>query len=54
MALSGISQGNPVWSGTINAGNPTPYYWNDINAFNPDKSAQGGLMFDVSMSNGSS
>lgn len=54
MALSGISQGNPVWSGTINAGDPTPYYWNDINAYNPGQTAQSGLIFDVSMSNGSS
>lgn len=50
---SGV-QGTFKFSGSIDAGTPTPYYWNDINAYNPGQTAQSGLIFDVSMSNGSS
>ena len=54
LTMTSISQGTPTFSGTIDAGSPTPYYWNDINAYNPDKSAQNALKFNLSTSDGGS
>ena len=50
---AGVKEYQGTWTGYLETSTTNPVYWNDINAYYPDGTTQNGLVFNLSLSDGS-